>query len=68
MDEEIRKRFNGMSLEEYVSSLKEKQMLENAAYGNTTKGLKRSGSMIDLGDRSREEDDRRLNTDPLDAK
>ncbi len=43
-------------------------MLENAAYGNTTKGLKKSVSMIDLGDRSREEDDRRLNTDPMDAK
>lgn len=68
MDEEIRKRFNGMSLEQYVDSLKEKQLLDNAAYGSTTKGLKRSGSMIDLGDRSREDDDRRVNTDPMDAK
>lgn len=53
-------------MEEFIENLKNQRAIENAAYGD--KKLKRGNSMIDLGDRTKEEDDRRVNTDPLDSK
>lgn len=66
LDEE-RKRYNGMTMEEYLNHLLNQKEIEKAAY-DTRRPLKRANSMGGLGDRSKEEDDRRVNTDPLDEK
>eukprot|EP00347_Sterkiella_histriomuscorum_P011390 403372642 len=56
-----------MTMEEYLNHLLGEKEIEKAAYGSK-RPLKRGNSMIDLGDRTKEEDDRRVNTDPLDEK
>jgi len=59
IDEEVRKRL-AQALEDYAKRLK--------AERDGDKNLRRTKSMCDIGDREREEDDRRVNTDPLDKK
>ncbi len=54
----------GQALEEYARRLKIQQEGQNGAESN----LRRTNSMCDIGDRDREEDPRRLNTEPLDKK
>jgi len=56
-----------MTMEEYLNFLLGEKEIEKAAYGSK-RPLKRGNSMIDLGDRTKEEDERRVNTDPLDEK
>ena len=62
IDEEIRKRLGG-GLDEFVERLKVEKGYDEE--NGTLKGLGKSQSMIDLN-RDLEEDDRRVNTDPLD--
>lgn len=59
IDEEVRRRL-GEALEEYAKRLK--------AERDGGKNLRRTKSMCDIGDRDKEEDDRRVNTEPLDRK
>lgn len=47
-------------MEEYARKLKQDR--------DAGMNLRRTKSMCDLGDRDKEEDDRRVNTDPLDRK
>lgn len=56
-----------MTMEEYLNYILGEKEIEKAAY-DTRRPIKRGASMIDLGDRTKEEDDRRVNTDPLDEK
>lgn len=58
IDEEVRKRL-AQALEDYARKLKQER--DGAQ-------IRRTKSMCDLGDRDKEEDDRRVNTDPLDHK
>lgn len=66
-DAEMRKRLGGMTMDEFIEHLKNQKAIENAA-NNPNRPRNRANSMIDLGDRTKEEDDRRVNTDPLDEK
>jgi|APCry1669189241_1035207.scaffolds.fasta_scaffold14546_2 hypothetical protein len=59
IDEEVRKRL-AQALEDYAKRLK--------AEKDGDKNLRRTKSMCDIGDREKEEDERRVNTDPLDKK
>jgi hypothetical protein len=59
IDEEVRRRL-AQALEDYAKKLK--------ADRDGDKNLRRTKSMEDLGDREKEEDPRRVNTDPLDHK
>lgn len=54
----------GQALEEYARRLKIQQEGENSDKAP----IRRTNSMCDIGDRDREEDPRRLNTEPLDKK
>jgi hypothetical protein len=66
MDEEFRKRFEGSTLDEFLEKLKRDRELDKVAY-RTPNRIKRGNSMTNLN-RDLEEDDRRVNTDPLDSK
>ncbi len=71
LDEEMRKKFGGQTLEEFIEKLKSQHQLydEQETKGRTNgKTLIKAKSMVDLGDREHEEDERRVNTDPLDSK
>jgi hypothetical protein len=59
IDEEVKRRL-AQALEDYAKKLK--------ADRDGDKNLRRTKSMEDLGDREKEEDPRRVNTDPLDHK
>lgn len=59
INQEVQKRL-GQELQRYAERLK--------AEKDDEKNMRRTKSMCDLGDREREEDDRRVNTDPLDSK
>jgi uncharacterized membrane protein len=59
IDDEVQRRL-GEALDEYARKLK--------AERDGNKPLRRVQSMCDIGDRYKEEDDRRVNTDPLDHK
>ena len=59
IDEEVQRRL-AEALEEYARKLKQDR--------DAGMNLRRTKSMCDLGDRDKEEDDRRVNTDPLDRK
>lgn len=59
IDEEVQWRL-AEALEEYARKLKQDR--------DAGMNLRRTKSMCDLGDRDKEEDDRRVNTDPLDRK
>ena len=67
-EEEMRKRLGGLSLEEFLRELKEKQAIESAAYN--PRDVKKCDSMPNIGDRTMEGafDDRRVNTYPMDEK
>lgn len=58
IDEEVKRRL-AQALEDYAKRLKADR---------DGKDLRRTKSMEDLGDREKEEDPRRVNTDPLDHK
>ena len=66
MDEEFKKRFDGSTLDEFLEKLKRDKELEKLAY-QTPNRFKRGNSMTNLN-RDLEEDDRRVNTDPMDSK
>ncbi len=59
IDEEVKRRL-AQALDDYARKLK--------ADRDGDKNLRRTKSMCDLGDREKEEDTRRVNTDPLDPK
>ena len=59
IDEEVRRRL-GEALEEYGKRL--------IAERDAKQGVRRTKSMCDIGDRDKEEDERRVNTEPLDRK
>jgi len=59
IDEEVRRRL-GEALDEYARRLK--------AQRDGDQNIRRTKSMCDIGDRDKEEDTRRVNTDPLDRK
>ena len=59
IDEEVKRRL-GEALEEYGKRLK--------AERDAVQGVRRTKSMCDIGDRDKEEDERRVNTEPLDKK
>lgn len=59
IEDEVRRRL-GDALDEYAKRLKAERDGES--------GIRRNKSMCDIGDRDREEDPRRVNTEPLDRK
>lgn len=66
LEEQLKERL-GSNYESMFKRLREERALKMAE-DPAKKTMKRGNSMIDIGDRDKEEDDRRVNTDPLDKK
>lgn len=64
IEETVRKGLGGLGLSDFINRLKDEKGINDKV---VLKGKGRSNSFVDLN-RNNEEDDRRVNTDPLDHK